>query len=71
MVESISGPVADLLAPGDRIHQVDGVSTIGLSNQQIFSILCHGEGPAVIEIEYSFPEYSEYHPLSSPHSIHS
>ncbi|XP_061517693.1 glutamate receptor-interacting protein 1 isoform X1 [Anopheles gambiae] len=57
MVESISGPVADLLAPGDRIHQVDGVSTIGLSNQQIFSILCHGEGPAVIEIEYSFPEY--------------
>uniref|UniRef100_A0A182P399 PDZ domain-containing protein n=1 Tax=Anopheles epiroticus TaxID=199890 RepID=A0A182P399_9DIPT len=57
MVESISGPVADLLAPGDRIHQVDGVSTIGLSNQHIFSILCHGDGPAVIEIEYSFPEY--------------
>uniref|UniRef100_A0A182W5C6 PDZ domain-containing protein n=1 Tax=Anopheles minimus TaxID=112268 RepID=A0A182W5C6_9DIPT len=57
MVESINGPVADLLAPGDRIHQVDGVSTIGLTNQHIFSILCHGEGPAIIEIEYSFPEY--------------
>ncbi|XP_053678413.1 glutamate receptor-interacting protein 2 [Anopheles nili] len=57
MVESINGPVADLLAPGDRIHQVDGISTIGLTNQHIFSILCHGEGPAVIEIEYSFPEY--------------
>ncbi|XP_058127372.1 glutamate receptor-interacting protein 1 [Anopheles ziemanni] len=57
VVESISGPVADLLAPGDRIHQIDGISTIGLTNQHIFSILCHGDGPAVIEIEYSFPEY--------------
>uniref|UniRef100_A0A182IZY9 PDZ domain-containing protein n=1 Tax=Anopheles atroparvus TaxID=41427 RepID=A0A182IZY9_ANOAO len=57
VVESISGPVADLLAPGDRIHQIDGISTIGLTNPHIFSILCHGDGPAVIEIEYSFPEY--------------
>lgn len=61
VIESINvlGPAADFLAPGDRIHQVDGISTIGLANQHIFSILCHGEGPAVIEIEYSLPEYSK------------
>jgi uncharacterized protein Usg len=47
------------LAPGDRIHQIDGISTIGLTNQHIYSVLCHGEGQAVIEIEYSLPEYSE------------
>ncbi|XP_062700222.1 glutamate receptor-interacting protein 2 isoform X2 [Aedes albopictus] len=57
VVESINGPAADILAPGDRIHQIDGISTIGLTNQHLFSILAHGEGPAVIEIEYSFPEY--------------
>ncbi|XP_055551406.1 glutamate receptor-interacting protein 1 isoform X1 [Wyeomyia smithii] len=57
VVESINGPAADLLAPGDRIHQIDGISTIGLTNQHLFSILAHGDGPAVIEIEYSFPEY--------------
>ncbi|XP_035793877.1 glutamate receptor-interacting protein 1-like [Anopheles albimanus] len=58
VVESISGPVADLLAPGDRIHQVDGISTVGLSNAHILGLLGHGaDGPAMIEIEYSFPEY--------------
>ncbi|XP_065078227.1 glutamate receptor-interacting protein 1 [Ochlerotatus camptorhynchus] len=57
VVESINGPAADILAPGDRIHQIDGISTIGLTNQHLFSILAHGDGPAVIEIEYSFPEY--------------
>ncbi|XP_058445498.1 glutamate receptor-interacting protein 1 [Malaya genurostris] len=57
VVESINGPAADLLAPGDRIHQIDGISTIGLTNQHLFNILAHGDGPAVIEIEYSFPEY--------------
>lgn len=60
VVESISGPVADLLAPGDRIHQVDGISTVGLSNAHILGLLGHGaDGPAMIEIEYSFPEYSK------------
>jgi hypothetical protein len=61
IVESINplGPAADYLAPGDRVHQVDGISTIGLTNQHVYSILCHGEGPAVIEIEYSLPEYSK------------
>lgn len=58
-VESISGPAADFLAPGDRIHQIDGISTIGLSNQHLFSILAHGDGSAVVEIEYSYPEYSK------------
>ncbi|XP_055615895.1 glutamate receptor-interacting protein 2 isoform X2 [Toxorhynchites rutilus septentrionalis] len=56
-VESISGPAADFLAPGDRIHQIDGISTIGLTNQHLFSILAHGDGSAVVEIEYSYPEY--------------
>ncbi|XP_055608895.1 glutamate receptor-interacting protein 2 isoform X2 [Uranotaenia lowii] len=57
VVESINGPAADFLAPGDRLHQIDGISTIGLTNQHLFSLLTHGDGPAVIEIEYSFPEY--------------
>lgn len=74
------GHAADFLAPGDRIHQIDGISTIGLSNQHVMSMLCgacdgtgngsagvDGSGeargaPAVVEIEYSLPEYSEYEP---------
>ncbi|XP_053948766.1 glutamate receptor-interacting protein 2 isoform X2 [Anastrepha ludens] len=79
------GHAADFLAPGDRIHQIDGISTIGLSNQHVMSMLCGacdgsaaaGNGsstgstgggggvdagdarcvPAVVEIEYSLPEY--------------
>ncbi|XP_037921182.1 glutamate receptor-interacting protein 2 isoform X3 [Hermetia illucens] len=59
MIASLNalGPAADFLAPADRIHQIDGISTIGLTNQHIMSLLCHGEGPAVVEIEYSLPEY--------------
>lgn len=56
------GHAADFLAPGDRLHQIDGISTIGLTNQHIMSMLCGGgtaDGPAVVEIEYSLPEYSE------------
>ncbi|XP_075158861.1 glutamate receptor interacting protein isoform X2 [Haematobia irritans] len=54
------GHAADFLAPGDRLHQIDGISTIGLTNQHIMSMLCGGgsaDGPAVVEIEYSLPEY--------------
>lgn len=60
------GHAADFLAPGDRLHQIDGISTIGLTNQHIMSILCGGgtaDGPAVVEIEYSLPEYSELYSL--------
>ncbi|GAB0094041.1 glutamate receptor-interacting protein 2 [Sergentomyia squamirostris] len=51
------GPAADFLAPGDRLHQVDGISTIGLTNEHVMNILYHGNGPAIVEIEYSLPEY--------------
>lgn len=59
IVASISpyGPASDFLAPGDRLHQIDGISTVGLSNQHVQSILLHSDGPAVIEIEYCLPEY--------------
>ncbi|KAH8416586.1 hypothetical protein KR222_010235, partial [Zaprionus bogoriensis] len=53
------GHAADFLAPGDRLHQIDGISTIGLSNQKILSMLCANgadAGPAIVEIEYSLPE---------------
>lgn len=54
-------PSADFLAPGDRIHQIDGVSTIGLSNEQVMNLLlCSREENAVIEIEYSLPDYCEF-----------
>lgn len=53
------GPASDFLAPGDRLHQIDGISTVGLSNSHVLSILLHGEGPAVIDIEYCLPEYSK------------
>lgn len=53
------GPAADFLAQGDRIHQIDGISTIGLANSHVMSILSHGDSPAIIEIEYSLPEYSK------------
>ncbi|XP_017061551.1 glutamate receptor-interacting protein 1 isoform X2 [Drosophila ficusphila] len=54
------GHAADFLAPGDRLHQIDGTSTIGLSNQKVMNMLCAGGldlGPAIVEIEYSLPEY--------------
>ncbi|XP_016967952.1 glutamate receptor-interacting protein 1 isoform X2 [Drosophila biarmipes] len=54
------GHAADFLAPGDRLHQIDGISTIGLSNQKVMNMLCAGgseAGPAIVEIEYSLPEY--------------
>ena len=54
------GPAADFLAPGDRIHQIDGISTIGLTNEHVLNILCHGNGVAILEIEYSLPEYREF-----------
>ncbi|XP_017089003.3 glutamate receptor-interacting protein 1 isoform X1 [Drosophila bipectinata] len=55
------GHAADFLAPGDRLHQIDGISTIGLSNQKVMNMLCAGgpdTGPAIVEIEYSLPEYT-------------
>lgn len=55
------GPAADFLAPGDRIHQIDCISTIGLTNEHVLNVLCHGTGAvAVLEIEYSLPDYCEY-----------
>lgn len=55
-------PSADFLAPGDRIHQVDGVSTVGLSNDQVMAMILHNRDEnAVIEIEYLLPEYREWH----------
>jgi AAA+ superfamily predicted ATPase len=62
MIETINllEPSADFLAPGDRIHQVDGVSTVGLTNDQVMNmLLCNREENAVIEIEYSLPDYRE------------
>ncbi|EDX17209.1 glutamate receptor-interacting protein 2 isoform X1 [Drosophila simulans] len=53
------GHAADFLAPGDRLHQIDGISTIGLSNQKVMNMLCAGGSdacPAIVEIEYSLPE---------------
>lgn len=51
------GAASDFLAPGDRIHQIDGIPTSGLTNAHLHSILQRGEGPAVIEIEYCLPDY--------------
>jgi len=63
------GHAADFLAPGDRLHQIDGISTIGLSNQKVMNMLCAGgsdAGPAIVEIEYSLPEYSKWAYKISP-----
>lgn len=56
------GLAADFLAPGDRIHQIDGISTVGLANEHVLSVLCNGSGGAVaiLEIEYSLPEYRTF-----------
>lgn len=62
MIETINllEPSADFLAPGDRVHQVDGVSTVGLTNDQVMNLLlCNRDENAVIEIEYSLPDYRE------------
>ena len=61
------GPAADFLVVGDRIHQIDGISTIGLTNAHVLSLLYHGDGPAIIEIEYSLPEYSKLTLISHKH----
>jgi hypothetical protein len=63
MIETINllEPSADFLAPGDRIHQIDGISTVGLTNEQVMNLLlCNREENAVIEIEYSLPDYREF-----------
>ncbi|KAH8245157.1 hypothetical protein KR032_005556, partial [Drosophila birchii] len=63
------GHAADFLAPGDRLHQIDGISTIGLSNQKVMNMLCSGgseSSPAIVEIEYSLPEYSKCLSSSPP-----
>lgn len=59
MIGSLNGLAADFLAPGDRIHQIDGISTVGLNNEHVLNVLCNGSGGAVaiLEIEYSLPEY--------------
>ncbi|KAG5684778.1 hypothetical protein PVAND_013991 [Polypedilum vanderplanki] len=60
MIETINllEPNAEYLAPGDRIHQIDGISTVGLTNEQVMNLLlCNREEIAVIEIEYSLPDY--------------
>lgn len=54
------GAAADFLAPGDRIHQIDGISTIGLTNNHVLNLLLSGDQPAVVEIEYCLPEYSKF-----------
>lgn len=62
MIETINllEPSADFLAPGDRIHQIDGISTVGLTNDQVMNLLlCNRDENAVIEIEYSLPDYCE------------
>lgn len=53
------GPAADFLAPGDRLHQIDSISTIGLTNNHVLNLLLSGDQPAVVEIEYCLPEYSK------------
>lgn len=59
VIESINeiSAAIDILAPGDRVHQIDGISTIGLSNQHVYNLLCNGDGPATLEIEYYMPEH--------------
>lgn len=76
MIETINllEPSADFLAPGDRIHQIDGISTIGLTNEQVMNcLLCNRDENTVIEIEYSLPEYCKFvlhfHSLINPHNI--
>lgn len=53
------GPAADFLAPGDRLHQIDGISTIGLTNNHVLNMIMNGEQAAVVEIEYCLPDYSK------------
>lgn len=53
------GPAADFLAPGDRIHQIDGIATVGLTNAHVLNVLLSGDQAAVVEIEYCLPDYSK------------
>lgn len=64
IIESINeGAAVDILTPGDRIHQIDGISTIGLSNAHVCNLLCNGDGPATLEIEYYMPEHMQQNRL--------
>jgi AAA+ superfamily predicted ATPase len=67
MIETINllEPNAEYLAPGDRIHQIDGISTVGITNEQVMNLLlCNREEVAVIEIEYSLPDYRKMHEIT-------
>ncbi|CAG9126851.1 unnamed protein product [Plutella xylostella] len=54
---------SDLLAPGDRICSVNGISTARLSNQDVLRLLDNVEERAELELEYYMPNYASQNSL--------
>ncbi|XP_017779337.1 PREDICTED: glutamate receptor-interacting protein 2-like, partial [Nicrophorus vespilloides] len=55
-----SGSVAlgsDQLAPGDRIHSVNGINTSRMRPEEVSTLLDNVDGNALLEIEYCLPSY--------------
>lgn len=48
---------SDQLVPGDRIYSVNGITTNRMRPEDVTTLLENVDGNALLEIEYSLPNY--------------
>lgn len=51
---------SDQLMPGDRIYSVNGITTNRMRADEVTTLLDNVDGNAVLEIEYSLPNYGKW-----------
>lgn len=49
---------SDQLAPGDRIHSVNGINTTRMRPKEVTTLLDNIDGNAILEVEYCLPNYA-------------
>ncbi|KAJ8920135.1 hypothetical protein NQ315_011792 [Exocentrus adspersus] len=54
---------SDQLMPGDRIYSVNGITTTRMRPDEVTTLLDNVDGNAVLEIEYSLPNYASQNSL--------
>lgn len=48
---------SDQLAPGDRLHSVNGINTSRMRPEDVNTLLDNIDGNALLEVEYCLPNY--------------
>ncbi|XP_018579135.1 glutamate receptor-interacting protein 2 isoform X2 [Anoplophora glabripennis] len=54
---------SDQLMPGDRIYSVNGITTSRMRPEEVTTLLDNVDGNAMLEIEYSLPNYASQNSL--------